>query len=84
MNTRPTAAERKHIQRLKELPCGVCGESPPSDAHHIDQGLQFLVIPLCRNCHTSNFNGIHGQKRIWKVMKKTEMTVLNDTVRALA
>ena len=84
MNTRPTAAERKHIQRVKELPCGVCGEFPPSDAHHIDQGLQFLVIPLCRNCHTDNFNGIHGQKRIWNVMKKTEMTVLNETVRALA
>lgn len=84
MNTRPTAVEREHIQRVKELPCGVCESAPPSDAHHIDQGLQFLVIPLCRDCHQGNFNGIHGQKRIWNVLKKTELTVLNDTVRALA
>lgn len=29
------------------------------------------------------FNGIHGQKRIWKAMKLDEMEVLNDTIRKL-
>lgn len=82
-----TAAESSHIRRVKELPCSVCGEgggeSLPSDAHHIDQGLHFTVIPLCRDCHQGGFNGIHGQARIWKVMKKTELTCLNDTIRKL-
>lgn len=75
--------ERRHLAIIKELPCGVCGASGPSDAHHIDQGLQYLCIPLCKDCHQGSFNGIHGQQRIWKVYKKTELTVLNDTIRKL-
>lgn len=78
-----TARERRHLASVKELPCGVCGASAPSDAHHIEQGLQYTCIPLCKDCHQGSFNGIHGQKRIWKVTKKTELTVLNDTIRFL-
>ena len=78
-----TRAEQGHIARVKELPCGVCGEPGPSDAHHIEQGMHFLCIPLCKDCHQGGFNGFHGQRRIWNVMKMNEHTVLNDTIAVL-
>ena len=79
--------EQRWVQRVKLLPCGVCGEgggwSSPSQAHHIVQGQHFTVIPLCEGCHTGSQNGIHRLKRLWDVLKKTELSVLNDTVRAI-
>lgn len=83
MNNQLTNKEKKHLLSIKELPCGVCGASGPSDAHHIEQHLQYLCVPLCKDCHQGSYNGIHGQKRIWNVMKKTELTVLNETIRKL-
>lgn len=83
MNNKLSAKDRKHIFRVKELPCGVCGASGPSDAHHIVQHKQYLCIPLCRDCHQGSFNGVHGQKRIWSVLKKDEMSVLNSTIEKL-
>ena len=83
MHSKLNNADRQHLLRVKELPCGVCDAAGPSDAHHIKQGLHYLCIPLCKDCHQGSFNGIHGQARIWAVYKKDEMTVLNDTVRKL-
>lgn len=83
MNTRPTAAEREHLARIKGMACAVCDQPGPSDAHHIDQHLPYLCLPLCRDCHQGGHNGIHGQRRIWNVLKKTEHTCLNDTIREL-
>ena len=83
MNNQLTQTERKHLAAVKELPCGVCGSQQGSEAHHIEQHLQYTCIPLCADCHRGSFNGIHGQKRIWKVTKKTELTVLNDTIKKL-
>lgn len=78
-----TKAEQDHLQAVKELPCGVCGQAGPSDAHHIKQQMHFLCIPLCKDCHQGSFNGIHGQARIWAVYKKDELSVLNETVTRL-
>ena len=36
MNTKPTAAEREHLGRVKLLPCSVCDAPGPSEAHHIE------------------------------------------------
>jgi hypothetical protein len=78
-----TTAEREHVNRIKEMPCGVCDARGPSEAHEIEQGQWFTSIPLCEDCHRGSFNGIHGQQRIWKVKKLTELLVLNNTVRDL-
>lgn len=78
-----TKADLAHMARVKSLSCGVCQKSGPSDAHHIRQGLHYLTIPLCKDCHQGGFNGIHGQSRIWQVNKLDEMNVLNDTIRKL-
>jgi hypothetical protein len=83
MNNKLTAKERKHLEQVKNLPCSVCDANGPSQAHHIEQHKQYLCIPLCPDCHTGSFNGIHGQKRIWDVLKKTEMSCLNDTIQKL-
>lgn len=83
MNNKLTAAERVYLARIKEMPCGVCGAKGPSDAHHIEQGKQFLCIPLCKDCHQGSHNGIHGEKRIWSVYKKTELSVLNEVIKQM-
>ena len=85
-----TKTASKHMQRVKELPCSVCGAYGPSDAHHILAGRipgrkspDFLVIPLCKDCHQGSHNGIHGNQAMWKVMKKTEQECLADTIEKL-
>jgi hypothetical protein len=82
LNNRLTQRERRHLAAVKEMPCGVCGASGPSDAHHIEQGQQFLCIPLCYDCHRGT-NGIHGTKALWRVRKLDELKVLNDTIETL-
>jgi hypothetical protein len=82
LNNRLTQRERRHLAAVKEMPCGVCGASGPSDAHHIEQGQQFLCIPLCYDCHRGA-NGLHGTKALWRVRKLDELKVLNDTIETL-
>ena len=83
MNNRLTQRERTHLAAIKSMPCGVCGADAPSEAHHIEQHKQYLCIPLCADCHRGSFNGWHGQRRIWSVLKKTELSVLNETIERL-
>ena len=83
MNNRLTAAERQHLGRIKAMPCGVCGASGQSEAHHVNQHQQYTAIPLCADCHRGSHNGIHGNRRIWAVKKLDEMTVLNNTIKEM-
>lgn len=83
MNNKLTPAERLHLGTIKSMRCAVCGAEGPSDAHHIEQHQQYLCIPLCRDCHQGPHNGIHGQKRMWDVMRVTELSALNETIRQL-
>lgn len=83
MNNKLNKKERLHLAKVKTLPCSVCDESGPSEAHHIEQGSQYLCIPLCEDCHRGSHNGLHGQKRIWNVLKKTELSCLNNTIEKL-
>jgi hypothetical protein len=81
---------KKHIGRVKSLPCSLCGKSGPSDAHHILEGRiqgrkssDFCVIPLCKDCHQGARNGIHGQQFMLKLMKETELGLLAKTIEVL-
>lgn len=78
-----TTAEKRHVDAVKLLPCSVCDAPPPSDAHHINQGQHFTVVALCKDCHQGSFNGIHGQRRMWTVMKMDELGALNITLQRL-
>ena len=83
-NAAPIArGEHDHIGRVKSLPCSVCDEPGPSDAHHIKQGHHYTVIALCKDCHQGSFNGLHGQKRMWIVRKLDEIAALNITLKRL-
>ena len=79
LNNKLTPKQRLHIGNVKLLPCSVCDAPGPSDAHHIEQKLQYCVIALCRDCH----NSWHGTKAIWRVKKMDELAALDVTIRRL-
>lgn len=81
--TKPTAEEKRHIERIKLMPCIICQAQAPSECHEINQGQWFTSIPLCADCHRGSLNGIHGQKRLWNVYKMDELSALNETIRKL-
>lgn len=83
-----SAFEKRHLARVHELPCGICG-AMPVEAHHILEGRTpgrkspaALVIPLCIDCHRGG-NGIHGDKSMFRIYKKSELDVLADTLERL-
>lgn len=83
-NSKPISRlESTHLASVKFLPCSVCGAPGPSDAHHTKQGNHYTTVALCKDCHQGSFNGIHGQKRMWTVMKMDENDALNETIRRL-
>jgi len=83
MNNKLTKAEREHLARVKNLPCSVCGQSSPSEAHHIKQHRQYVAVALCDDCHRDQVNGWHGQKVMWHIMKMDEIDALNVTIERL-
>jgi hypothetical protein len=83
MNNQLNARERRHLAKVKELPCSVCDAPGPSEAHHAVQGLQYTCIALCAECHRGPLLGWHGQKRGWLVRKMNEWDALNVTVQRL-
>lgn len=83
MNNKLNNRERRHLAAVKGLPCSVCDAAPPSEAHHIVQGLQYTCVALCPDCHRGSILGLHGQKRAWAIRKMTEMDALNKTIERL-
>ncbi|GEQ78060.1 hypothetical protein CTTA_5065 [Comamonas testosteroni] len=75
--------ERAHLAAVKELPCSVCDQAGPSEAHHIEQRQQYTVVALCVSCHRGPLMGLHGQRRMWAIKKMSELDALNVTVRRL-
>jgi len=80
VNNTLTAKEKAYVGLVKELPCSVCDAPPPSDAHHVKQHRQYTCVALCKDCHQGSFNGWHGQRRMWSVMKMDEQDALNVTI----
>ena len=78
-----TPAQRLHMARIKAMDCIVCGAPGPSEAHHVRQHRQYVVLPLCTDCHTGSHNGIHGRRAIWNVRKLDELDALNLLVEKL-
>ena len=82
-NSRPlTQDERKHLARVKELPCSICDSPGPSAAHHIKQSQHFTTVALCYDCHQGPA-GWHGTKVLWRIRKMDELDALNVTLRRL-
>jgi hypothetical protein len=83
VNNSLSKAERDYVQMVKELPCSVCDEPGPSDAHHVKQHRQYTVVALCKSCHQGALMGWHGQKRMWALKKMDEIDAMNVTVQRL-
>ena len=83
MNSKLNAREREWISKVKEQPCSVCGQSGPSDAHHIKQGRHYTVVALCKSCHQGSKMGWHGEKAAWHIAKMDELDALNITIERL-
>jgi len=75
--------EREHIAQVKDLPCSVCDQPGPSEAHHVKQHRQYTCVALCESCHRGAVLGWHGQRRMWAIKKMDEMDALNVTVQRL-
>jgi hypothetical protein len=84
MNKSYTAAEKMHIERIKAMPCVVCGAPAPSHAHHIKQDSAYHCIPLCYSCHQDGNNGIHGRKAMWKIHRMDEVDAMACLIERLA
>ena len=76
----PTVAEKRHIERIAELPCAVCDELGPSEVHEPEQGFWFCSVPLCPSCHRGS-DGWHGTRLRWTLRKMTELKAINETLR---
>jgi len=83
VNSKLNAREREWIGKVKEQPCSVCGQSGPSDAHHIKQGRHYTVVALCKSCHQGSKMGWHGEKAAWHIAKMDELDALNITIERL-
>lgn len=66
-----TAKGRRHMGRVKMLPCVICGKPGPSDAHHCQSDRiardDFKTIPLCKACHQGP-EGYHSRKETWEAL----------------
>lgn len=79
----PTKAEKDHIEAVKSLPCSVCDLPGPGECHEIVQGLWWVSIALCPDCHRGSRNGLHGQRLMWKLKKMDEIKALAVTIKRL-
>jgi hypothetical protein len=83
MNNKLNAKERLHLALVKSLPCSVCDAPGPSEAHHIEQGLQYTCVALCEDCHRGPLLGLHGQRSMWAIKKMNELAALNVTIQRI-
>ena len=81
---------RKHLSRIAEMPCSLCGASAPSLIHHLREGQgmaqradDYLTVPLCPDCHQGP-NGVHGDKALLKVYKIDELGLLAKTIEQIS
>lgn len=83
-----TTRAESYMARIAQLPCAICGNEGVH-VHHIREGQgmsqrasSFLTVPLCPSCHQGP-NGVHGDKSLLRIQKKTELDLLADTIAAL-
>jgi hypothetical protein len=83
-----SAAGKRHMGRVAQLPCCLCG-AHGVQVHHIREGRgmnqradDFLTLPVCPSCHTGP-QGIHGDKTMLRIAKVTELELLAQTLETL-
>ena len=79
---RQNPQESEHAARVASLDCVVCGAPGPSEVHEPEQGLWFISIALCTECHRGS-GGWHDTRLRWTLRKMTELRAINETLRGL-
>lgn len=90
-----TKAEKKYLARVASLGCYLCHHlgygHAEAQVHHLREGVglaqrnsNYLTVPLCDAHHAnSSPDGIHGQRRAWKLAQVGEMDALAWTLEKL-
>ena len=73
-----TAAEKRHVSRLAELPCVVCG-AHGVEIHEFEQGAWFASVPVCPSCHRGT-DGWHGTRQRWTLHRMDPIKAINKTI----
>ena len=85
-----TAASKRHMSRVADLPCCLCG-AQPVEVHHARTGeaagagqrsSDWLSIPVCPSCHRGP-KGIHGDRAMLNIRKTTELNLVAETLERL-
>lgn len=76
-----TAAERRHVDRVAQLPC-VIDNAEPVEIHEFEQGQWFTAVPLCPACHRGP-DGWHGTRKRWTLARMDPFKAINETHRRL-
>lgn len=85
-----SSAGKKHMAKVAQLPCAICGIEPV-EVHHMREGgaagagqraSDWLTIPLCPDCHRGP-RGVHGTKFAMYLLKKNEHALLAETLEKL-
>jgi hypothetical protein len=79
----PSAAERRHIERLAAMPCVICGSEEGSEVHEFEQGAWFAAVPCCPACHRGP-EGWHGTRQRWTLRRMDPIKAIDETYRRLA
>jgi hypothetical protein len=73
-----TAREREHVAMVASIRCVVCGDAPV-EVHEPEQGLWWISIALCPDCHRGP-EGWHGTRLRWTLRKMDELSAINKTL----
>ncbi len=80
-----TAAGKRHLARVHEIPCVVCGANGV-EAHHIREGQgmgqrapDMLCAALCPECHRGPL-GVHGDRSLMRIQKLDELDLVAMTL----
>lgn len=84
---KPTRLESAHIAKVKSVAC-VCCDAMGCEAHEIVQGLWWLSLALCPDCHRGP-QGVHGDQTMLRLRYKStgsrgELLALNETLARVA
>lgn len=89
MSRPANAKERRHMQKVAELGCIICGA--PAQIHHAKTHMgggrdHLQVIPLCVNHHNAGIYGtsFHAGKRVWEDKFGMEDDLLAEVAMRLA
>ena len=71
---------KKHLEWIRQKPCLICRSPGPNDSHHVwnsgkkNHGNDFLVVPLCRTCHSDYHHLGHNKfEEKWNVNLRDEI-----------